>query len=80
MIGLFGAYHRQAKQPADIEAMTRAIPERYRASILGGPGAALGRASHRLDFGSSEAKRGTRRAVAMGTVHNADEVAARAGL
>jgi asparagine synthetase B (glutamine-hydrolysing) len=80
MIGLFGTYHRQAERPADIAAMAHAIPDRYPSSVLGGSGAALGRASHRLDFGSSEAQSSTRRAVAMGTVHNMAAVAKAAGL
>jgi len=80
MIGLFGIYRRDADAPADISAMARSLPKRYLTATLSETGAALGRSSHRLDFGSSEARRGQRSAVAMGTVHNLAAVAKAAGL
>ena len=80
MIGLFGLYRREAEAPAEIAAMARSLPERYRTSVLGASGCALGRASHRLDLGSSAARSGARMAVAMGTVHNLAAVARAAGL
>lgn len=78
MIGIFGRYDGDRAAPVDLAAMVATIPANLKVEAPPGVGAALGRAAHRFDFGTSAdvTADGSMRAVVVGEIENVADLAA----